>query len=121
MPDVLAHLEQAAAMSAPFDLRLRGTATFRPVSPVVFVAVVAGISSCERLAARVRAGPLRATPSFPYHPHVTIAHGLGDELLDQAFDDQAGFDASWTVSSFTLYQYSAESGWVPERELALDG
>ena len=35
-----------------FGLRLRGTATFRPVSPVVFVTVTEGISSCEMLATR---------------------------------------------------------------------
>jgi 2'-5' RNA ligase len=121
MPSVLAHLEQAAAESAQFEVRLRGTATFRPVSPVVFVAVVAGISGCERLSARVRAGPLHSTPSFPYHPHVTIAHGLSDDLLDRAFEAQAGFDASWTVSSLTLYEHSARSGWVAVRELALSG
>jgi len=121
MPDVLDHLERAAAMSAPFAVRLRGTATFRPVSPVVFVAVVAGISGCERLSARLRAGPLHSTPSFPYHPHVTIAHGLAEELLDRAFDALAGFDASWTVSSFTLYERSVGSGWAAVRDLALSG
>ena len=120
MPHVHRHLEHAAAATAPFAVRLRGTATFRPVSPVVFVAVVAGISSCERLAARLRAGPLHSTASFPYHPHVTIAHGLPEATLDRAFDIQAGFDASWTASGFTLYEHSTHAGWVATRELTLD-
>ena len=39
-------------------MRLRGTGTFRPVSPVVFVNVAEGISRCELLADAVRRGPL---------------------------------------------------------------
>lgn len=119
LASVVAHLEGVARASAPFEVRIRGTATFRPVSPVVFIGVVAGIAGCEALAERARSGPLRSTPSFPYHPHVTIAHGLTDELLDRAFDEQAGFDAGWTVRSFTLYERSATAGWTPARELAL--
>jgi 2'-5' RNA ligase len=109
LPDVVAHL----------DVRVRGTGTFRPVSPVVFVGVVAGIGGCEELAGRVRSGPLRSRPSFPYHPHVTIAHGLSDDLLDRAFEEQAGFDASWPVESFTLYERTPASTWTPSRELTL--
>lgn len=121
MPQVVTHLEEVAAGSAPFDVRIRGTGTFRPVSPVVFVGVVAGISGCERLASDVRSGPLRTTPSFLYHPHVTIAHGLDDETLDRAFDEQAGFDAAWTARSFTLYEHTAADGWTPTHELPLGG
>lgn len=119
MADVISHLERAAQDSSPFVVRIRGTATFRPVSPVVFVSVVAGIAGCESLAARARSGPLHSMPSFPYHPHVTIAHGLSNELLDRAFDEQAEFDAAWTVASFTLYERTAASGWTPTRELVL--
>jgi 2'-5' RNA ligase len=44
-------LASVAARHAPFRVRLRGTGTFRPISPVVFVVVVEGISSCEQLEA----------------------------------------------------------------------
>lgn len=119
LPDVVEHLEEVAQHSSPFGVRIRGTGTFRPVSPVVFVGVVAGIAGCEALAKRVRSGPLHAEPSFPYHPHVTIAHGLADDLLDRAFEEQAGFDATWPVTSFTLYEHTSDSGWTPSRELTL--
>ena len=46
------HLARGGQPAYPFRLRLRGTATFRPVSPVVFVDVTEGISSCEMLAQR---------------------------------------------------------------------
>lgn len=119
MAGVVAHVERIARASSPFGVRIRGTGTFRPVSPVVFVGVVAGISGCEALAARARSGPLHSAPSFPYHPHVTIAHGLPDELLDRAFDEQAGFDAAWTAAGFTLYAHTAAAGWTAVRELSL--
>lgn len=118
IPDVVDHLSAVAAATAPFEVRLRGTGTFRPTSSVVFVCVVAGISGCEMLAGNARSGPLRSTPRFPYHPHVTIAHGLSDAALDTAFDEQASFDASWWVRSFTLYE-SGPGGWCAVRSFAL--
>ncbi len=92
-----------AATNAAFRIHLRGTGTFRPVSPVVFVMVAEGISGCEQLAASVRRGPLDADLQFPYHPHVTVAHHLADETLDRAFDDLAGFECDFTVDRFSLY------------------
>ena len=73
-----AHLEMAADDVPAFEVHLRGTGTFRPVSPVVFVSVVEGISQCEQLAEAVRRGPLAVDLAYPYHPHVTIAHDLAD-------------------------------------------
>src|SRR5688572_21215306 len=51
-------LAGAASTADGFLIHLRGTGTFRPVSPVVFVSLVEGISQCEELAERVRQGPL---------------------------------------------------------------
>ena len=52
------HLEEVASHYRPFVLRLRGTGTFRPVSPVVFVQVVEGIAGCQALERHIRTGPL---------------------------------------------------------------
>ncbi|WP_091125052.1 2'-5' RNA ligase family protein [Nocardioides terrae] len=117
--DIEAHLESVARTLAAFDVHLRGTGTFRPVSPVVFVAVVEGISSCEQLANAVRRGPLEVDLSFPYHPHVTVAHDLPDELLDQAFDELAGFECRFEVDRFHLYVHDDEDGWRPTRHFSL--
>src|SRR5690606_21371766 len=46
---VVDHLAKVAGRHEPFPVLLRGTGTFRPVSPVVFVQVAAGISECEQL------------------------------------------------------------------------
>ena len=68
-------------MRTTFEIMLRGSATFLPVSPVVFVPLVQGISECERLEEKVRRGRWTASVRFPYHPHVTVAHDLPPDAL----------------------------------------
>ncbi len=113
------HLTAVAAASEPFHVHLRGTATFRPVSPVVFVALSQGISACEQLSKAVRTGPLPAELSFPYHPHVTIAHHLPDEAMDRAFVGLGGFEAGFDVTAFSLYEHGLDEVWRPQRSFAL--
>ncbi|QIK65495.1 2'-5' RNA ligase family protein [Nocardioides sp. HDW12B] len=119
--DVVSHLEAAAREHAAFDVHLRGTGTFRPVSPVVFVSLVEGISGCELLAKTVAQGPLARETEFPYHPHVTVAHHLSEALLDRAFDEQAGFECRFTADRFWLYVHHSELGWAPAHEFVLGG
>ena len=115
------HLTSVAATSAPFRIHLRGSGTFRPVSPVVFVGVVAGISQCEQLARQVRRGPLRMSTRFPYHPHVTVGQDVGEEQLDRAFAELAGFDCQFEVAAFQLYEFDERDGWFPTELFALNG
>jgi 2'-5' RNA ligase len=122
-PEVLekieSHLADVAETVDAFEVHLRGTGTFRPVSPVVFVAVVEGISSCEQLASAVRRGPLDVELSFPYHPHVTIAHDLPEEALDRAFAELAEFECTFEVDDFHLYVHEEKTGWRPTRDFVL--
>jgi 2'-5' RNA ligase len=120
-PAVEKHLAEVAATRPAFRIHLRGTGTFRPVSPVVFITVVRGISSCEQLAFAVRSGPLATELAFPYHPHVTVAHHLDDPLLDRAFDELADFECEFDADHFSLYEHHDERGWEPTREFALSG
>ncbi|QCX28315.1 2'-5' RNA ligase family protein [Nocardioides jishulii] len=115
LTDVVAHLEQVAASQKSFRIHLRGTGTFRPVSPVVFVAVADGIAGCEQLAASVRTGPLQVELEFPFHPHVTVAHHLDEATLDRAYAELASFDCSFEATEFHLYLHDEGSGWVPTR------
>jgi 2'-5' RNA ligase len=119
LPAVTDHLAGAAATVEPFDIHLRGTGTFRPVSPVVFVTLAEGISHCELLADAVRRGPLAVDLDFPYHPHVTIAHHLDDPTLDRAFDELATFECRFAVDAFSLYVHDTEAGWQPTHEYGL--
>lgn len=119
LSEVETHLWSAATEHERFGIHLRGTGTFRPVSPVVFVGVVGGISECELLAKSVCSGPLDTTPEFPYHPHVTVAHHRPDDVLDRAFDELADFECEFEVREFWLYAFDAVAGWVPQRKFRL--
>lgn len=121
LPAVDEHLGAVARTRGPFGVHLRGTGTFRPTSAVVFVGVVEGISSCEKLAAALRTGPLATEAEFPYHPHVTVAHNVPSAALDAAFDELAGFDARFPVTEFWLYVHDVEQGWLPVRSYPLAG
>ena len=121
LPEVEKHLEEAAALAASFRVHLRGTGTFRPVSPVVFVTLVEGISQCEQLAKSLRRGPLDVELQYPYHPHVTIAHHLANEALDRAFAELADFECEFEVAGFHLYVHDDAAGWQPTRDFPLQG
>lgn len=116
LPEVEEHLRLVAAAEEPFDVHLRGSSTFRPVSPVVFVPLALGISGCERLEGKVRSGPLDRELGFPYHPHVTVAHDVGQELLDEAFAALSSYDARFRVWGFTLFEQGPDRVWRPQRD-----
>jgi 2'-5' RNA ligase len=116
---ITAHLTAVAAEVPVFAVHLRGTGSFRPVSPVVFVGLVEGISQCEQLADAVRRGPLAVDLAFPYHPHVTIAHDVAEKQLDQAFDELAEFECEFSVDDFRLYVHDEQRGWTPTRYFPL--
>ena len=115
------HLAAVASRHAPFAMALSGTGTFRPLSPVVFVQVAAGISNCELLETDVRGGPVERELEFNYHPHVTIAHNLEDALLDKAFDGLVDFRCTFEVRSFELFHQTDDGFWRPLRTYALEG
>lgn len=112
-------LQSAASSLHAFPMRLRGTGTFRPVSPVVFIAVSQGISYTEILAKAVRTKLGAPEPDFPFHPHVTIAHNLGDDALDRAYDELADFECAFQVDAFHIYLHEDKDGWTPRREFLL--
>ncbi len=119
--DAGGHLDQVATGFPPFLIQLRGTGTFRPVSPVVFVSLVQGISQCEALADRIRRGPLDVPLQHPYHPHVTVAHHRPEDVMDRAFAELATFDCTFDVERFHLYRHDDGTGWRPVRDFALRG
>lgn len=120
MAAVVSHLEDVARRTSPFRLMLRGTGTFRPVSPVVFVAVAEGIAACEQLEAQVRSGDLAVDTRFRYHPHVTVAHDVPEAVLDRAFAELSGFTSSQEVTSMALYD-NVDGEWRLLRELEFLG
>ena len=120
LDDIEEHLDRSAAAIGSFEVQLRGTGTFRPVSPVVFVALASGISGCEALEAEIRTGLLSRAVDFPYHPHVTVAHDLADDMLDDAFARLSDYAACFTVSGFELYVHG-DGAWHARRGFTLRG
>ncbi|MFG2290077.1 2'-5' RNA ligase family protein [Streptomyces sp. NPDC048595] len=118
LPGIERHLAAVAAGFRPFPLRLEGTDTFRPLSPVVFVKVAEGEAGCTALQAQVRAasGPCARELQFPYHPHVTVAHGIAEDAMDRAQSELGDFSATWTIGGFALYEQGADAVWRLERE-----
>ena len=110
------HLRCVAAEERSFEVHLRGTGTFRPLSPVVFVALAQGVSDCERIEAQVRSGPLACRTRFPYHPHVTVAHDLDEPRLDEAYEALSTYDARFSVWGFTLFEQGPDKVWRPQRD-----
>lgn len=114
MPEVEDHLQKIADDEQVFPMELRGTDSFQPVSPVVFVEVRVGAEACSRVEGKVRSGPLDRPMVFPYHPHVTIAHDLPTPVLDEARLALADYRASFQVDGFSLYQH-VDGVWRPAR------
>ncbi|WP_423462124.1 2'-5' RNA ligase family protein [Promicromonospora sp. MS192] len=113
------HLATVAAAAPPFRVQLRGTATFRPISPVVFVALSQGIAECEQLESSVRSGILDGELRFNYHPHVTIAHEVPDSALDKAFEAMADYSAEFDVDRFFQYEHGDDGIWRPQAAFPL--
>ncbi|MFJ6214465.1 2'-5' RNA ligase family protein [Streptomyces sp. NPDC092296] len=113
LPTVRQHLRSVAARHRPFPMLLLGTGTFRPVSPVVFVRVEAGMQECREVEASVRSGLLARELNFPFHPHVTVAHNLPDPVLDRAHSEMRGFRAEFEVPGFSLYRFGDDGVWRP--------
>ena len=121
LPAIETHLRSIASGAVGFDILLRGTGTFRPASPVVFVTLAEGISDCELLERQVRSGPLAHRElEFVYHPHVTVAHDIADEALSHAFDKLAQYEARFTVGGFSLYEHGADGVWRPVVDFSFD-
>jgi 2'-5' RNA ligase len=118
-PAISRHLESVAAGHAPFDMHLLGTGTFTPVSDVVFIAVARGIGNCELIANDVRTGPLARDLSFPYHPHVTVAHDVPGDMLELAFSGLADLSAEFRVDAFTEYEQTDGGAWTVARHYPL--
>lgn len=119
MVEIERHLSLVGAGHRAFEVQLRGTGTFRPITEVVFVALAAGMSECERLAGAVRGGPLRRELPYPYHPHITIAHDVPQGALDRVYAELADFHAHLVFDHFTLYVHGDDGRWRPIRDFPL--
>jgi 2'-5' RNA ligase len=112
-----AHVREVARRQAPFMITIAGTGTFRPVSPVVFINVEEGFGACVDLHEKLQTGPLHRDLPFSYHPHVTIAHDVAPESLDEAETVLKDYRATFPVVSMGLYEHDADGIWQLREEL----
>ncbi|HVQ18854.1 MAG TPA: 2'-5' RNA ligase family protein [Actinomycetes bacterium] len=113
------HLAEVARYAEGFVMELGGVASFRPVTPTVYLTLQKGAEECVRLADQTRSGPLRRRLPFPYHPHVTLAFDVPDEQLDRAVAENDTVSMSFAVAHFTRYELGPDGVWLPERDFAL--
>lgn len=113
----LHHVREVARQQSPFMITIAGTGTFRPVSPVVFIKVEDGFDSCVELHEKLQTGPLQRQLPFSYHPHVTIAHDVAPESLDEAETVLENYRATFPVVSMGLYEHDANGIWQLREEL----
>ncbi|MUU70422.1 2'-5' RNA ligase family protein [Pseudarthrobacter sp. GA104] len=111
------HVRDVARRQRPFTVTIAGTGTFRPVSPVVFINVEDGFEDCVDLHEKLQQGPLHRELPFAYHPHVTIAHDVAPESLDEAETVLRNYRATFPVVSMGLYEHDANGIWQLREEL----
>ncbi|MDR1798408.1 MAG: 2'-5' RNA ligase family protein [Bifidobacteriaceae bacterium] len=116
---VAAHVASVAAAGSPFTIELRGSGTFRPVSPVVFVRVEGGATQCENLERALKQGPLAAPARFAYRPHLTIASEVDNAVLDRAQKAYAAYEASFRATHLRLCSMRTGQRWRQVGEYAL--
>ncbi|UWX97891.1 2'-5' RNA ligase family protein [Arthrobacter zhaoxinii] len=107
----LNHVRDVAAAQKPFRVTLDGTASFRPVSPVVYLNVGEGFDECTALHKELQSGPLARELAFPFHPHVTVAHDISEQGMDEAVRRLSGYSAGFTVDRVGLYEHDATGLW----------
>ena len=117
LPEIEEHLRRVAATVRPFDIRLRGSATFLPVSPVVFVPLVAGIAECERLEVAVRSGPLQRTSGSRTTRMSRSPTTCPTAALERAYVELAPYDASFRVWGLTVFEQGPDQHWRPQRDV----
>jgi 2'-5' RNA ligase len=111
------HVRRIARSQQPFTVALRGTGSFRPVSPVVYLNIAEGFDEIVTLHRKLQTGPLARELEFDFHPHITVAHDVSDAGMDAAENKLADYDASFAVSSMGLYEHDSSGVWILREEL----
>lgn len=116
---MLSHVREVTRRQPAFNVTLRGAASFRPVSPVVYINVEDGFDECTALHKELQSGPLARDLPFPFHPHVTVAHDVSEASMDAAEHALRNYRARFTVRTVGLYEHDANGLWKPCEELPL--
>jgi 2'-5' RNA ligase len=119
LPAMLDRIETRIGQCGPFNVRLRGAGTFRPVTPVVFAKLVEGAGACAALESQVREAIGHPEGRFPYEPHVTVAQDATDAVLDQAENAIGDLDEGFAVDALEVCLLQPDAVWQPLRRFPL--
>ena len=117
----LSVLRQAAAATAPVDLRLGPADTFAPVTPVVYLRVGGDLGALHALRDRVFRPPFERHLTHPFVPHVTLADEVATERIPAAVAALADYVADVRVGEVTLLEEGRGRVWRPVSGMALTG
>ena len=84
---------------------------------VTFLNVEDGFGDCVNLHRQLQSGPLERELPFGYHPHVTVAHDVAPESLDEAETVLKDYRATFPVASMGLYEHDDNGIWQLREEL----
>lgn len=121
MKEITRHLRRVGRRHPPFPIRLAGTGTFRPITPVVFARLTDGVEGCEALETSIRTGVLQRSLPFDYHPHITLAAQLPDDVLDRVEQGMAQFQDTFAVREFHLVCFESDGRSRIEATIPLRG
>lgn len=121
MREIERHLRRIGERHPPFAIRVHGTGTFRPITPVVFARVTDGVEGCAALETSIRTGVLHRPLAYDYHPHITLAAALADETLDRVQARMADCDHTFLVRDFLLMCFESDGRSRVEATIPLDG
>lgn len=81
--DAWSELRRAIVAMNPVTVELGDVETF-PASRVVYLSLRQGYASIEALHETLNAGCASCGEVWPYHPHITLAHGIRAENFEEA-------------------------------------
>ncbi len=111
LPAALAVLRAAAAaMRGPLTLTLGPPASFRPLSPVVYLEVGGDLPALRTLHASLQAPPLLRRNTWPWVPHVTLIDGANDERIAAALAALDRYAAVCLVDRVVLLEERSRAG-----------
>lgn len=118
---IMEHVREVTSRSSAFELILRGTGTFAPITDVAYLQVHQGALQCGRLQEALRTAPLVRELDYPYHPHVTLAQNVGEHARERARKTIGEVDATIDVASISLYAQRPGQPWAPLQVFTLSG
>ena len=120
LDDAIAVLRREAARCHPtLRLTIGPTASFAPVSPVIYLGVDGDdLDGLHRLQAGVFRGPLLRSVDYDYVPHVTVHESASDEAISGALALLTGYRVDVPFDRVHLLEQGPDRVWHPLTDVA---